>query len=81
MTLLPDRPEYSHVLARLALGFQLLLAVASPIPTAGGPWQPAGNFQKLVIAVSAKWFPGCCRVRQMVAWGRCPDPVAVRTAA
>jgi len=33
-----------------------------------------------VIAVSAKWFPGCCRVRQMVAWGRCQDLVAVGLA-
>ena len=27
-----------------------------PIPV--GPWQPAGNFQELVVAVSAKWLPG-----------------------
>ena len=37
-------------------------------PTAGGPWQPAGNFQQLVMAVSAKWVLGCCRVLQMVVW-------------
>ena len=27
-------------------------------PTASGPWQPAGSFQQLVLAVSAKWLSG-----------------------
>jgi len=35
------------------------------------------EFQQLVVAVSANWLPGSCRVRQMVAWGRCQGPLAI----